>query len=127
MPWQPGQSGNRAGRPKGFAGVARMIMRETHDGAELVQWALDVWRDPQRAHAERERAHAWLSDRCLGKPLQQAQLLAVIGHANAPSLPIEWDSWSLEQRRHYLDRLRADAIGARPTLPVVDAESDDDE
>ena len=83
MPWKPGQSGNRAGRPKGFAGVSRRIMQETRDGDELVEWALSVWRDSSRPYAERAAAHGWLSDRGLGRPVQTTELHATL----APGVP----------------------------------------
>jgi hypothetical protein len=58
-----------AGRPKGFAGVSKLILESTREGAELVEWALSVWRDTKAKMADRQAAHAWLSDRGLGKPL----------------------------------------------------------
>lgn len=70
----PGQSGNLLGRPRGFAGVAAEIMRQTRNGAELVEWALDVFRDEKRPHAERAAAHAWLADRGLGRPVSVVDL-----------------------------------------------------
>jgi hypothetical protein len=73
MPWQPGQSGNEAGRPKGLAGEAKMIMRETRDGAELVERALTVGRGPKRPMRE-HGAHEWLRDARLGRALGQYEL-----------------------------------------------------
>lgn len=105
MPWQPGESGNRAGRPKGFRGVARLIMQETCDGAELVEWALEVWRDPSRSFGERQAAHAWLADRALGKPLQSMDLSASL--EVSAGLPAGWDSLPSADRERYLDRLIA--------------------
>ena len=78
MPFQKGvvHKHKSPGRPKGFKGVARLIAKETRDGAELVEWALAVWRDEERPFAERAAAHAWLSDRGLGRPLQMLELAA---------------------------------------------------
>lgn len=70
----PGVSGNVRGRPRGFAGVAEKILSETDDGAELVRYALEIWRDPSRPFAERNAMHAWLSDRGLGKAVAQHEL-----------------------------------------------------
>jgi hypothetical protein len=69
MPFVPGVSGNPAGRPRGFAGVAKQIMSATREGAELVEFALGMMRDPKAKPAERLAAHAWLSDRALGRPV----------------------------------------------------------
>src|SRR5262245_29934168 len=79
---------NPSGRSPGFRGVARQIMSATSDGAELVQWALDVWRDVARPHAERERAHQWLSERGLGRPLQSVDLHASISPGNDDRLDL---------------------------------------
>lgn len=76
--FKPGTSGNALGRPRGFAGVAKRIMRETRDGAELVEYALGVWRNPSSDSKDRWAAFAWLSDRGLGKPLQTIDLSAAI-------------------------------------------------
>lgn len=76
--YQPGQSGNATGRPSGFRRVARAIMAATDDGQELVDYALEVWRDPMQRYtaAQRWEAHAWLSDRAIGKPLAMVDLAA---------------------------------------------------
>jgi hypothetical protein len=69
-------SPNAAGRPKGFAGVAKLIMAETNDAEELVAFALRVLRDDEAEMRDRLAAHAWLSDRALGKPMQTLELSA---------------------------------------------------
>lgn len=94
-----------AGRPKGFAAVARAIMRETSDGLELVQWALAVWRDPkmEHTHAERAAAHAWLSDRALGKAIASVDLVAAVDvQTSMPTLPASWRELPADQRRAWL-------------------------
>ena len=78
MPFTKGNSGNRAGRPKGFAGVAKLIATETRDGAELVEFALQVFRDEDADMRDRQAAHAWLSDRGLGKPVATIDLHAAV-------------------------------------------------
>lgn len=72
-----------------------MIMDATGDGAELVQWALDTWRDPERSHAERAAAHAWLSDRGLGKAVAQHELNIT---AAVPQLPPNIGAMSRDER-----------------------------
>jgi hypothetical protein len=76
------RKGNKGGgRPKGFRGVAKLIMEETRDGAELVEYALEVFRDQEgkRMPAQRWEALQWLSDRGLGKPLVSVDLAAEVG------------------------------------------------
>jgi hypothetical protein len=65
----PGASGNAAGRPRGFAGLAAAIRAETNDGRELVQFALRVLRDESIDLRLRIAALGWLADRGWGKAL----------------------------------------------------------
>lgn len=53
-----------------------MIMSETGDAEELVRFALDVLRNEEAEMRDRLAAHAWLSDRALGKPMQTLELSA---------------------------------------------------
>lgn len=114
----PGQSGNPAGRPKGFRGVARMIAEATRDGAELVEFALEVLRLTDAKVSDRLAAHAWLSDRFLGKPLQQMELGppgSMDEHA------ARTDHLSVEQLRELveMDRRRRELLTGRVTDPKV--------
>ena len=78
------QKGNKAavghGRPrgKGFRGVAKMIMEETQDGAEMVRYALEVFRSKKTMRHEKWEAMCWLADRSLGKPVAMLELEAAI-------------------------------------------------
>lgn len=76
--FKPGQSGNPLGRPKGFAGVAKLILRETNDGEELVKFALETLRNTHqnRSFDERWAALQWLADRAIGKPVAMVELQA---------------------------------------------------
>lgn len=118
----PGHRSN-GGRPKGFAGVARMILTETRDGAELVEFALETLRNEENEMRDRLAAHSWLSDRGLGKPLQSLELHGV----NTPATPVRnFDSLPLERRRELLAQLRAVpeldvANGASPINGDTDA------
>ncbi|MBX3159603.1 MAG: hypothetical protein KF773_26765 [Deltaproteobacteria bacterium] len=119
-----GRSGNPAGRPKGFAGVAARIMAETRDGAELVEWALAVWRDAARSHRERAEAHAWLSDRGLGKAVATVELHASLASTTRDeddAFALQLDGLSIEQLEQ-LEALEAErarilaGVGARLQL-----------
>lgn len=72
--WQPGQSGNPGGRPRG---LALMVRSMTKDGAELVQFWLDV----MRALPEGEYSKASLLER-----LKASQLLAERGFGKVETL-----------------------------------------
>lgn len=75
MVWSKGQSGNPNGRPKGAAGVAKLIDESTLGGKELVAWALAVWRDATQTMADRRWAFEWLSNRYMGTPMAMGALL----------------------------------------------------
>lgn len=79
--WVKGQSGNPSGRPRGAAGVARLIMQETRDGAELIEFVLRVFRNtrpdggPAGYHLDDQKwATQLLFDRGLGKAMQTIDL-----------------------------------------------------
>lgn len=117
-------SPNAAGRSRGFAGVARGIMEATRDGAELIEWALTVWRDESRDHRERFEAFQWLSDRGLGRPIAMLDLHAFLaqgadqGDAVVDSV---LNTLSLDDQRA-LRALYAKA-GVTDDLPVIDVET----
>lgn len=113
-----GQSGNPNGRPKGFKGLARKLMRETEGGEELIKFALDVFRGTHptvgRTAADRKWAFEWLSNHIFGKApdrlivdrgdsetvitgpnvadMSEADLLALEKAANIMSAAIEKDA-----------------------------------
>ena len=68
-PWRPGTpSPNPGGRPKGLAARVRA---QTDDGAELVDFMLNVLRGRRKAPLRlRMEAAAWLADRGFGKVSQ---------------------------------------------------------
>jgi len=90
-PFQPGQSGNPGGRPKGTHALATLILEETHDGEKLVRFFMDVFtgqkvlgRTPRLS--DRIRAAEWLADRGWGKAPQTID-------AGSPITVIVTDDW----------------------------------
>jgi hypothetical protein len=84
-PWKPGQSGNPRGRPKGFASKIR---EQTRNGEELVEFALEVWRDASKTLKERWPAFVWLSEYAYGKaptfaPIEEGDPLELDGYDRA--------------------------------------------
>lgn len=76
-PWQPGQSGNPGGRPKG---LARRIREEVgNDGSRLVKVVIGVLDDESASRRDRLEAASWLADRAFGKPAQ-----VIAGEEGAP-------------------------------------------
>ena len=68
-PFQPGQSGNPGGRPRGLVAAIRA---QTRDGEELVRFMLAVLRGrvPGSRLRDRMAAAEWLADRGFGRPVQ---------------------------------------------------------
>jgi hypothetical protein len=123
----PGASGNRSGRPRGAAGTARKILDETQQGDELVEWALTVWRDSARTHAERAAMHAWLADRALGKAMQTSELTLHNGDAGDEPEP-DFTKLSIGELRLYLqlaEKCRTDEGDGHATR-ALDAKTESD-
>ena len=53
-PWQPGQSGNPSGRPKGTRDLAGYVLETTDDGKELVDALLCIARGTMSSVAVQE-------------------------------------------------------------------------
>ena len=88
--WQPGQSGNPAGRPKGTRELSHLVLEATDDGRELVDALvaiskgslpeiLDGKATKEVTVRDRLRAIELLLDRGYGKP---AATLEVSGHVD---------------------------------------------
>ena len=84
--WQPGQSGNPSGMPKGRMGLAAMVREATRDGLDLLEFFRAVMEGtvpstsrgrlkPRRATRDQQmRAAEWLADRGVGKAIQTTDL-----------------------------------------------------
>ena len=89
-PWQPGQSGNPSGRPKGTRDLAGYVLEATDDGKELVDALLSIVRgvvpnvaaqegsrprkDQQVRPADQLNAIEMLLDRGVGRSPQQLDI-----------------------------------------------------
>lgn len=110
------------GRPKGFRALAAAIDRATGGGLELVEWALGVFRDPERTHAERSAAHAWLGDRGYGKPVNMTEMSLAVD-APRSVLPVGFDAMPREAKLAVIADIRARALaGATLALGAGDDE-----
>ena len=99
-PWQPGQSGNPSGRPKGTRDLAGYVLKTTDGGKELVDALVSIARgimpnvavqegsrprkDQQVRPADQLKAIEMLLDRGFGRSPQQLD----IAH-NVSSRPLE--------------------------------------
>lgn len=96
------------GRPPGFRRVAKMILEQTRDGAELVEFFLRTLRDDDMPHRDRVDAAQWLADRGLGKPLVSVDLAAEIGVTDGPLQSVDLSKLSIEALQ-VLDEALAEA------------------
>jgi hypothetical protein len=76
-PFQPGQSGNPLGRPRGFGSLIR---EQTKDGAELVDAVFKTLRGKTNLKT-RQWAIEWLADRGWGKAVQSTEITGADGGA----------------------------------------------
>jgi len=89
----------RAGRPRGFRGLARAIQEATDGGEELIEFALATFRNPERTHAERWAALDFLAARGHDRPVQHADLEI----SARPSLPSTWATMTREERLAFIN------------------------
>jgi hypothetical protein len=72
-PFVKGKSGNPSGRPKGTAALQRRILRETKDGAVVVDYLLKTLQY-SRSPKERTDAATLLLAYGFGKPVQPTEI-----------------------------------------------------
>ena len=127
--WKPGQSGNPSGRPKSALGIARAIRKQTGDGAELVAFYLEVFRDEDEPVILRMKAAEWLADRGWGKAMQSIDVAVQAMPIDASAVMARLSTEALrelaeaaEQDAGIIDIPdQADHPGTPPALPPAPA------
>jgi hypothetical protein len=69
MAFQPGQSGNPGGRPKG---LGEAIRKRLGEGEKLIDWMMGIAETADK-EADRIQAIRWLSDHGYGKPVEHVE------------------------------------------------------
>ena len=141
--FQKGVSGNPGGRSKAKAEMARIIARETEDGAELVAFALAVMRGkkPKATTGEASAAdaqqftftdlpsdpksrmycHNWLTERVAGKAPQDIDVLfAGVELTPQQAAMLEALKMSPHERRQRIEELRARMLTATAAPVTAD-------
>jgi hypothetical protein len=119
--WQPGQSGNPAGRPKRGESLAEIVRRSV-DPHELVDTLLSIARSVGAKSSDRIAAVGLIMDRGWGKPLAQVEVTAR-QELVEPELASRLDDLSPEQ----LEALFALGIVPSPAGQLLMIPSEDGE
>jgi len=115
--WQPGQSGNPSGRPKGTRELSHLVLEVTNDGKELVDALVAIARGTlpeilsgkatkEVTVKDRLRAIEMLLDRGYGKPPATLDVSGRIDHGILSELSLE----ELEERVQRLKVLEAGIV-----------------
>ena len=121
--WQPGQSGNPSGRPKGTRELSHLVLEATNDGKELVDALVAIARGtlPEILNGkntkevtvkDRLRAIEMLIDRGYGKSAGTLEVSGNVNHTIKPGLSLE----ELEARIQRLDALEAGVVDSTGVL-----------
>lgn len=122
--FQPGQSGNHGGRPKG----ARRIAKDAADGREyaardgktyrggeaMMHVLIDIATDPAAKDRDRRESANCVLDRLWGKPAQRVDV------AEAPVATIDFDSMTDEEIDAEIARLEREEAEERRQAPNTD-------
>jgi hypothetical protein len=118
--WAPGQSGNPKGRPRIAGGLAQRIRAATGDGQELLDFVLDVLRDPASSDEMKRYAHTWLSNRGHGKE----PIMLEVAAAERAEPEVDYSRLSVEELEA-LERMMVKLLPAPAAAhEVVDVASD---
>lgn len=116
-PWQPGESGNPSGRPKGTRDLANLVLASTDSGAELVAALLAIVRgelpdipgvkkDSVLKISDRLRALEMLLDRGFGRAPQHVELSGHVGGSALDRMLEGWTDEDLKAMVALRDRVR---------------------
>ena len=113
-PFLPGQSGNPGGRPRAAIAMAKLIRERTGNGADLVDFALQVHAGEiaeMNDAKSRRWAHDWLSDRGFGRPIQDVDvLIGTVELTPEQQAMLEALKMSPHERRGRIAELKARAL-----------------
>lgn len=126
MTFNPGRSGNPAGRPRGrIAAFREMVGELTGDGREIAEGLRAIYKDPVSTPKERLDAYALLLSYLLGKPEAAVSIDANVRAMVGP--PAGWEMMGPGERAAHLDALQAGARSAPQLALAAAALLDDDE
>lgn len=120
MTFKPGQSGNKLGRPKGAAGLAKYAAEKTNNGQDVIDFLLSVMRNTRAGIKTRIEAAKALLDRTAGKPMQPSEIAMTLDQRPVGEILLQM---APENRLQFLDGLRA----KKQLGPALDEDTDETE
>lgn len=124
--WRAGESGNRAGRPKGQSVSAEL--KRIADPEKIARYVYEVATDASAPAKDRQWAVTTILDRLEGRPVSTLEMRARVESLGVGILPSDFFALDAGQRARVLDEVRHRALlGASTEVIAVASAAGQDE